>query len=485
MSANRKRAFRAVALCLMASAQMASPDVRASETSRWVDDPLGAYPSELRSGPILPGDQAPLDCTARYDEHQSLGLDRAADLALCTNPQVRSTWEAIKVQAGALGEARAAYLPTVSGSVTLQRERNQYPDVPAQDSTTTGHSAYLALGWRLFDFGERASNRAAAQALLAAAMASHDAELQKILDAVVAAYFDATTARSVLQARSRANELLRDTLAATERREAKGVASHNDTLQAQVALAKVALAQRRAVGEYDKSISLLIYTLGLPVDTRLSLPDIGMPNAAMVGELSQWIAQAQGSHPALIAAREQWEAATDRIGAARSAGLPTLDFAGNYFQNGYPNQGIQNTSIHQTTVGVTLTVPMFEGFARTYKIHEAKAQAAEAEAQYLDTENQILMSVVKAHADAVAALGNIDSANDLLDASRAAEESSQRRYANGAANIIELLTAQSNLADAEQQRVQTLAEWNAARLRLMASAGSLGMARMSQPVDAP
>jgi len=103
----------------------------------------------------------------------------------------------------------------------------------------------------------------------------------------------------------------------------------------------------------------------------------------------------------------------------------------------------------------------------------------------MDTENQILMTLVKAHADAVSALGNIDSATDLLVASQAAEQSSQRRYANGAANIIELLTAQANLADAEQQRVQSLAEWNAARLRLMASAGNLGLTRISQPPNVP
>jgi outer membrane protein TolC len=53
-----------------------------------------------------------------------LDLELAADLALCNSPQARVTWEAIKVQAGFLGEAKAAYLPSVTGSVTLQRERN-------------------------------------------------------------------------------------------------------------------------------------------------------------------------------------------------------------------------------------------------------------------------------------------------------------------------------------------------------------------------
>jgi outer membrane protein len=485
MSDSRRRHFSKRNILMAELLFMCSAPVCAQQGPRWIEDPLGVYPSELRRGPTLPGDQAPLDCSTHYDPAQPLGLDRAADLALCTNPQARSTWEAIKIQAGALGEAEAAYLPTITGSLTLQRERNQYPDVPLQDSTTTGHSAYLAFGWRLFDFGERSSKRAAAQFLLSAAMASHDAQLQKILDAVIAAYFDATTARSVHLARSKAHELLISTLAATERRENKGAASHNDTLQTQVAVAKAALAERRALGEYNKSVSVLVYNLGLPVETRLSLPEMGAPTASVIGELSQWISQVQSGHPALIAARQEWEAATEKITSVRSVGRPTLELSGNYYQNGYPNQGIQSTSSRQTTVGLTINVPLFDGFSRVYQIQEAEAQASAAEAQYIDTEHQILMTLVKAHADAVSALGNIDSSNELLEASQAAEQSAQRRYANGAANIIELLTAQSNLADAEQERVQSLAEWNSARLRLIASAGRLGLSRVSQPLDVP
>jgi outer membrane protein len=93
------------------------------------------------------------------------------------------------------------------------------------------------------------------------------------------------------------------------------------------------------------------------------------------------------------------------------------------------------------------------------------------------------MNVVKAHADAVAALGNLDAFEALLSASQAAVESSARRYANGATSILELLTSQSNLADAEQQRIQCLSDWYAARLRLLTDAGSLELTRPKWPLD--
>jgi outer membrane protein len=126
---------------------------------------------------------------------------------------------------------------------------------------------------------------------------------------------------------------------------------------------------------------------------------------------------------------------------------------------------------------------LFEGFARTYKVQEANAQANAAEAQYKDTEYQVLMNVVKAHADAVSSLGNLEASATLLEASQAAADSSERRYAGGAASMLELLTSQSNLADAERQRAQCLSEWYAARLRLMSSAGNLGLTRLDHPPE--
>jgi outer membrane protein len=42
-------------------------------------------------------------------------------------------------------------------------------------------------------------------------------------------------------------------------------------------------------------------------------------------------------------------------------------------------------------------------------------------------------------------------------------------------NILELLKAQSDLASAQQQRIQALTNWQTARLRLAASLGQLRM----------
>jgi outer membrane protein len=84
-----------------------------------------------------------------------------------------------------------------------------------------------------------------------------------------------------------------------------------------------------------------------------------------------------------------------------------------------------------------------------------------------------LMGVVNAYADAQSSLRNLRSSEDLLQAAKAAFSSSQRRYEHGVAEINELLTTRTALADAMSERLRCLSEWRTARLSLMASAGKL------------
>ncbi|MES2354831.1 MAG: TolC family protein [Pseudomonadota bacterium] len=438
-------------------------------------DPLRTNPPILETGAVLPRDTTPISCPPPVDLTQPLALHDAVDLALCNNSQVKIAWAAIKIQASAAGEARAAYLPTLTSSISVLRNRTRYPGFPDSNTSTNGHTTYAALNWRLFDFGSRSANQDAANQLLISALASHDAVLQRTLAAVTGAYFDALTADAAREARSQATALAQETSAASQRREDKGAAGRNDTLQANTALAKAKLAEQRAWGDYRKALAVLGYALGVPTGTPTVLPkDNPIPPARATDDLALWLDVARQKHPAIIAAKTQWGAAKSKAASARADGLPTVDFVTNYYQNGYPNQGLQPTKSNTMTAGVTINIPLFDGFARTYKIREAQAQIEQSEAQMEDVEHQILSEVVKAHADALSSLANLESSEILLKSAEDAVASVQNRYSRGVANILEMLSVQSALADAQQERVRCLSEWRAARFRLMANAGLLG-----------
>ena len=222
-------------------------------------------------------------------------------------------------------------------------------------------------------------------------------------------------------------------------------------------------------------MATLVYTVGLPAGMHVTLTqDTPRPVKQDIADLAQWLSFTRLRHPAIIAAQEQLAAARKKITSMRSQGLPTIDFGVSFYQNGYPNQSVQPTRSNTATIGVTLTIPLFEGFARTYKVREAQAQAEQGEAEMRDTEREILSEVVKAHADTVSSRDNLDAAARLVIAAESALASSRNRYEHGAADILEMLNAQSALADAQLERIRSESDWRSARLRLMAGAGMLG-----------
>lgn len=438
-------------------------------------DPLQTLPKIIESGVSLPGDSKPVTCPVTKDFSAPLTLAEAVDLALCNNPQIKAAWTSIKVQAAAVGEARAAYLPTLSGTTNYQITRTTNPGSSIAATTTDGQALSATLSWRLFDFGGREANRKSANSLLVSAIAQHDAVLQKILTDVIQAYFDAHTAQATFQAKEQNESIARNTLETAQRREARGAVSHGDVLQATTALAKASLEKNRAIGGYQKALSVLVYALGVPTKTQIVLADDLRDKLALESKsLEAWLEIAEKSHPAIQAARTQLESAKHKIIATRSDGLPTVDVSASYFQNGYPGQALTSTQSQVSSVGVSLSIPFFDGFSRTYKIRGAEAQAVQREAEVLDTEHNTLMEVVKAHADAAAALQNLQGSEKLLSAAQESLNTSQRKYEKGAADILEILTTQAALTDARQERIRSLSEWRSARLRLLASVGLMG-----------
>jgi len=439
------------------------------------DDPLYTKPDVLEKGVILPGDKAPFACPAPQDFSHPLSLGEAVDIALCNNPQIKSSWANIKIQAAAVGEARAAYLPTLNGSLNRTRDKIDYSDNRYPDSDIYRTTFQGGLYWRIFDFGGRGANRRAANSLLAAALASHNAAMQQALSDVTQAYFDAMTAKAALKAATESEEIARATLNSAKVREEKGAISRSDRLRATTALANAALELNRAHRDYRKALAVLGQILGVPGNTLISMPEDLPENAGEIGrDLNSWLEETQKNHPAIVAAREQVKAAQNQVTVARSAGLPTVNFSANYYKNTKPGEAVTQTEATETTIGIGLSIPLFDGFSNTYKIRGAEAQVKQKKATLADTENRIARELIKAYVDAAFSLRNLDASANLLQAAREALTVSQRRYDKGAADITEVLNTQSTLSDAKRERVRCLADWHSARLRLLAGAGRMG-----------
>jgi outer membrane protein len=449
------------------------------------EDPLKTKPNMLDRGVILPGDNAPISCSIQKDFSQPLTFDEAVDLSLCNNPQIKSSWANIKIQSGLLGEARSYYLPVITGSVNRTHDRTSYPGSSYSTSELDRNTIQASLNWRIFDFGGRAENHRAAINTLLSAIASHNAVLQKALAGVTQSYFDAMTAKAVLDAAERSEQIASETLISAQAREEKGAISQSDRLRATTALANVTIEYNRSQGTYRKTLAVLANVLGISSGVEILLPEgpFNVNAEETRKDLGDWLEEAQSRHPALIAARAQVQAAQSQILIAKSAGLPSVNFAGNYYRNTRPGEAVTANETKEYTLGISLSIPIFDGFSNTYRIRGAQAKLEQKSADLADTETQIALELIKAYSDMSSALHNLDASANLLRAARDALAVSKRRYDKGAADITEVLSTQSALSDAQRERVRCLAELNSARLRLLASAGQLGKAAIQDSIN--
>jgi outer membrane protein len=126
-------------------------------------------------------------------------------------------------------------------------------------------------------------------------------------------------------------------------------------------------------------------------------------------------------------------------------------------------------------VTLQLQVPIFEGFARNYRIRDAQSQVSAREADLDNAKLQASLDVWRQYQTLRVESTAFAASADLLAAGRELLDAARARYAAGAVDILEVVNAQKDLANAQQERIRALAGWRAARLRLLGGLGKLGL----------
>ncbi len=497
------RASRAAIVMLFGAATLAT-------TSRLAAQPLDQLDvfrtrGEVAAGPATPR-LAGASCNV-LPERGPLELGDVMRQAICAHPKARQAWAEARARAAALGLADAAYLPKLNVTAGVERDTlaSTYDESAwglgsiSQSQNTSSKYAMANLSWVLFDFGKRGAARREARALLAAANASQNATLQSVLYDAAQAFYALREARATLASTRHVEAITADSLSEASARHAAGAGTLADELQARTSHWRAVLDRVNAQGEARSAAGALAAAMGLPADTALPVAGFDEAHAEDRDEdrdgngdaereigagIDQLIAQAKLSHPSLVAARANLDAAYARVDAARAEGRPTISLVGSLTQNNpsYQQQPLSAplTRSRSSMIGVQVTIPLFEGFASGYRVAEARAQADARQAALDDTELQVSLEVWKRYQSVRADATNLGNSRHLLDDARRSLEIARGRYRAGVGTFVDLLNAQTALADAQKQRVLAISHWRTARLQLAASLGELGLWRESR-----
>jgi outer membrane protein len=433
----------------------------------------GEAGAPLRDGEVklaTRGAVVPVDIAGRL---ASLSLVDVVDLALGNSPQTRTSWAQARAAAAAYGSARGRFFPSLQADATggPSKSISQNPArVPAERTSVT---TSLSLQYVLLDFGARGGAMAAAHEALFAADLTHNSTVQGVVLQAEGAYFSYQASRGLADAARSGVETARANLEAAERRHDVGLATIADVLQARTALAQAQLASQTADGAVHAAHTQLAVALGLPANAKFdAAADTGAtPVVALAENVDTLIERAVRDRPDVAAARALARQSNHLVRAAQSAALPTVTLGASEGRN-YSN----NTALEGSTFGLTfgLSLPLFSGLSHEYDVVAAYENAAAALARAEQVRLQAIAQVFSSYYILRTATQRVATSVELLTSATQSEEVARGRYAEGVGSILDLLTAQSALADARAQAVQSRWTWYTALAQLSRDAGVLG-----------
>ena len=425
-------------------------------------------PSRERSGESPPSPRIPVDLAERV---QRLSLAEVVDLGLRNNPQTRLSWANARAAAATYGSERGAYLPTIDGEVTGTRLKT----VASQGRSAVTQSVLspsLSLSYLLFDFGGRSGTVGAARNALLAANYTHNATLQNVVLQIQTAYFQYIANRALLQAQRTTEREARTNLEAAEERRRVGVATIADVLQARTAASQAELAAETTEGDLQTSRGALALSLGVPANLPYEIDTTArqLPVSLLADSVDALIARAVEARPDLAAARAEFEASRSQVSVARASRLPSLSLngtGGRTYTTSLPEGG------NNYTISLGLRVPLFAGFSRIYDQREAIALADAAQARADALGQQVVFQVFSSYHALQTGARRVATSDDLLASAEQSNEVARARYRAGVGSVLDLLSAQSALADARAQQVLARLEWNTSLALLARDSGVL------------
>ena len=411
-----------------------------------------------------------VDHCAREKILSPLTLADVVDLALCNNPQTRALWASARGQAAQVGVSTAAYLPTLSALGSVSNNQSRAGSQPQVNSLS--QTASLSVNYLLYDFGGRSATLDNAKQLLIAANATRDATLQSNFLSAVQAYYALLSARASVQSYQVDELKAQESLAAAQARYQAGVATPVDRLQAQTTLSQAQLNRIRGEGDASNAQGTLATIMGFDASQPYTLQAVAeeIPDPVIEQDIGKLIADARQKRPDLAAAESQIKAAEAQLQATKATGRPTITVGA--------MAGVSNPDIQTSSIGITLSVPLFSGFKTNYQARAAEAQVEGRVADRDRLANQIALDVWKAYQGLLTNSQALRSADDLVLAATQSEKMILGRYKAGVGNILDTLSAQSALATARQQRVAALYNFLISRFALAQAIGQLDLTQI-------
>jgi len=366
-------------------------------------------------------------------------------------------------------EAVGAFLPTVSvGGSRTNSSSTRYNSQTQQIVTAAGNTPYagsLQLSLDLFDGLRNFGNKRSAAATMDAADAGLLNQRFQVTATTAQLFYTALAAEDLVRVAETQVERAKQSRQISVNRFAVGAAIRSDTLTSTVDLGTAQLALLQAQG----NLATVQANLGRQIGLDHAVNAVRDSALASLPDTTGLRAEVLDSSPQVRQADAQARAARAQVTVAHAQYWPTLSAS---YSNGYTGPDPTTQSYFNSwTLRFSLSWTLFDGFGREGNQVSASVQREVAEAHAADLRLQLNALFTQQAAALFTASAQIGFADANVAAAAEALRVVQDRYRLGAGTLLDLLTAETNLTQAQVNQVQAHYDYLNARAQLEALVG--------------
>ncbi len=256
-----------------------------------------------------------------------------------------------------------------------------------------------------------------------------------------------------------------------------GLARKIDVDRINVNLTNLNTQREQIINAITQLENQLKFSMGMPVTTAISLPATELTEVSQLPEFRDSLDYANRTEIKLLDNQDKLLSLQRK--AYVSEYYPTLSLTGNYTyssqSNGFDFLSSNSTAIGfgSSAVGLTLRVPIFNGFLTRSKIRQADVEIRKAREDRKESTNSLNLAYENAKIQLSNNMNTIKAQRKNAQLAEEIYRSTQNNYNNGLASLTDLLETENSLTEAQNSYTQALLNYKIAEIQLIKSNGNI------------
>ena len=404
-----------------------------------------------------------------FAQTDTINLEQCVQIALKFNPTIRVAEGNLESTQSSLELSRSVLMPQISAQAALTRNGGTFIlGKNVLNGYYDNYSTGLQAQQLIFDFGKTITRVSGSSDLVDASNQDFRSASEDVVVNTYIAYFNYLAAARVLVVDSESVQQAEDHLTQSEAFYKAGTAPQYDVVNAEVTLANAKVNLIQARNNLKVARVQLENAIGQKLADNFVLSD-NLEVTYVKTDMKAALDSALNNRPELLSSQAQVQASKQFLASAWTSNLPSVLATGGYnWRNLTPSPLYSGWNL-----GITVSLPIFQGFALQAGIDQASANLKTAEASNDLVMQSLILDVQQQEFALEEASESIEASKKLIAQADEALRLAVARYNSGIGTALEETDAQVAQASAHIAYIQALYNYSVSYAKLERAMGTI------------